>query len=155
MSHMANKKVVNEQGFSLIELLLVMFITFFVISIATKLSFEHIATFNDEQIQYESQLKIREAQFLAYANNEDFYVTSRNGRFSIAQSNPRNIYFEQDLPTNLQLKFTRGKYPLSTFSIRSSMIMNGIVGLSVESERGNQRYTINIGKGRFTYAKQQ
>ncbi len=150
---MVNKKVINEQGFSLIEILLVLFITFLVISFTMKLSFDHIATFNEEQIHYQLQLKIREAQFLAYANNEDFYVTTRNGRFILAQSTPKNLYFEQVLPTNIQLRFTRGKYPLSTFVIRSTMIMNGIVGINVGSERGNQRYTLNIGKGRFTIAK--
>ena len=155
MKHMANIKVINERGFSLIELRLVLFITFSVISMAMKLSFDHIATFIDEQIQYESQLKIREAQFLAYANNEDFYVTSLNGRFSLAQSKPENIYFEQYLPKDVQLKFTRGKYPFPIFVIRSTMIMNGIVGINIESERGNQKYTLNVGKGRFTYAKQQ
>ena len=149
------KEVQKEQGFSLIELLLVMFITFFVTSIVMKMSFNHIATFNDFQIQYESQLKIREAQFLAYANKEDFYITLRNGRFSIAESTPRNIYFEQYLPADVQLKFTRGRYPLSTFVIRSTMVTNGIVSLHVDSERGNQQYTLNIGKGRFTHAKQQ
>ena len=150
---MVDKKVVNERGFSLIELLLVMFITFSVISIVMKLSFDHIESFIDEQIQYQPQLKIREAQFLAYANNEDFYVTSRNGRFSLAQSRPENIYFEQYLPEDVHLKFTRGKYPLLTFVIRSTMRTNGIVGLNIDSKRGNQRYTLNIGKGRFTYAK--
>lgn len=153
MSFIVNEKVIEERGFSLIELLLVMFITFFIISIVMKMSFDHIATFNDYQIQYESQLKIREAQFLAYANKEDFYITLRNGRFSIAQSTPRNLYFEQYLPSDVQLRFTRGQYPLSTFVIRSTMITNGITKLHVDSERGNQQYTLNIGKGRFTYAK--
>lgn len=143
---------INEKGFSLIELLLVMFITFLVISLVMKMSFDHIATFNDNQIQYESQLKIREAQFLAYANKEDFYITLRNGRFSIAESTPRNLYFEQYFPGDVQLRFTRGKYPLSTFVIRSTMITNGIVTLHVDSARGDQRYTLNLGKGRFTYA---
>ena len=82
MSHITDKKLVNERGFSLIELLLVMFITFSVISIVMKLSFDHIATFIDEQIQYELQLKIREAQFLAYANSEDFYIPIIEGERS-------------------------------------------------------------------------
>ena len=144
----------SEKGFSLIELLLVLFITFFVISIVMKMSFEHIAAFNDEQIQFQTQLKIREAQFLAYANNEDFYITSRNGKFSVAQSTPTNIYFEQQLPPNIQLRFTRGEDKLSTFVIQSTMNTNGILSLHVETQRGNRQYTVNIGKGRFTYAKQ-
>ena len=153
MSHITDKKLVNERGFSLIELLLVMFITFSVISIVMKLSFEHIATFIDEQIQYELQLKIREAQFLAYANSEDFYITLRDGRFSIAQSKPSNLNFEQYLPDDVKLRFTRGEYRLSTFVIYSTMITNGIVKLHVDTERANQQYTLNLGKGRFTYAK--
>jgi len=148
-----NKIAINERGFSLIELLLVLCITFSVISIVMKMSFNHIATFIDEQIQYESQLKIREAQFLAYANNEDFYITLRNERFSIAQSKPDNLYFEQYLPDDVKLRFTRGEDRLSTFVIYSTMMTNGIVKLHVDTKRGNQQYTLNIGKGRFTYAK--
>lgn len=153
MTQISMKKL-GEKGFSLIEILLVLFITFFIVSFVMKMSFGHIATFNDEQIQFQTQLKIREAQFLAYANNEEFYITSLNGRFSIAQSIPSNIYFEQQLPSNIHLRFTRGEYPLSTFVIQPTMNTNGIVGLHVESERGKLQYTLNIGKGRFTYAKQ-
>ena len=147
------KLKISEKGFSLIELLLVLFITFFVVSIVMKMSFGYIATFNDEQIQFQTQLKIREAQFLAYANNEDFYITSRNGKFSIAQSKPTNIYFEQKLPPNVQLRFTRGEDKLTTFEIQSTMNTNGILSLHVETQRGNQQYTLNIGKGRFTYVQ--
>ena len=147
-----NEKVVSERGFSLVELLLVMFITFFVISIVMKLSFEHIAMFNDYQIEYESQLKIREAQFLAYANEEDFYITALNGRFTLAQSTPRNLYFEQYLPDDIKLRFTRGKYHMPIFVVHPTMITNGVISVNIDSERGNQRYTLNIGKGRFTYA---
>lgn len=151
--NMNDLKIAEEKGFSLIEILLVLFITFFVISIGMKMSFGHIAAFNDEQIQFQSQLKIREAQFLAYANNEDFYITSRDGKFSIAQSTPTNIYFEQKLPPNVQLRFTRGEDKLSTFVIQSTMNTNGILRLHVETQRGNQQYTLNIGKGRFTYVQ--
>ena len=150
---MNDSKIADEKGFSLIEILLVLFITFFVISIVMKMSFGHIAAFNDEQIQFQSQLKIREAQFLAYANNEDFYITSRDGKFSIAQSTPTNIYFEQKLPPNVQLRFSRGEDKLSTFVIQSTMNTNGILRLHVETQRGNQQYTLNIGKGRFTYVQ--
>ena len=152
---MKSRKLDNEQGFSLIEMLLVLFISFFVISFFMKISFNYIEAFNNEQIQFQSQLKIREAQFLAYANDEDFYITSLNGSLFMAQTKPNNIYFEQELPANIKLWFTRGEYPLSTFVIRSTMVTNGIVGLHVDSERGSQHYTMNIGKGRFTYAKKQ
>lgn len=149
--------IFNENGFSLIEMLLVLMVTLLLSTFLIKFSFQHIQSFNKSQIEFETQIVFREAQFLANANNNRLYVGSKNGLFYIKNPREVNYFFEQQIPSDMKVIFTDNKKNMKDIQfiqIEPDMMMDPkIAGLVYETDKGRTYYTMNFGKGRFTYAK--
>lgn len=147
------KKVIeSEKGFTLIEMLLVLFISFFLVSIVTLFSYKYIGEYNDTQIIYELQTKIREAQFLGYANEYGHYLTYFDSRvFGIYQSRLEGWQFAQKMPSTIKLHIGYANGSIKPYRLKSNMNVGGIGTLKVQTARGIEHYTINLGKGRFTH----
>lgn len=150
MSHLKRRKD-TQGGFTLIEILLVLFISGFLVSIVTIFSFKYIGEYNDTQIVYEIQTKLREAQFLGYANRNGHEIAYfSNNVFGIYRLRIDDWHFAQLIPPSVELYFgANGKN--YSFRIKSNMNFSGIGTLRVETSRGIEHYTINLGKGRFTH----
>jgi prepilin-type N-terminal cleavage/methylation domain-containing protein len=150
MSHRKRSKQL-QGGFSLIEILLVLFISCSLVSIVTFFSFKYIGEYNDTQIIYEIQTKIREAQFLGYANQKGHKVNYfKDNVFGIYRLRIDDWHFAQQIPPSVNLYFGANGSNYF-FRIRSDMNFSGIGTLRVETSRGIEHYTMNIGKGRFTH----
>lgn len=142
----------SQGGFTLIEILLVLFISCFLVSIVTIFSFKYIGEYNDTQIVYEIQTKLREAQFLGYADQNGHEIAYlRNNVFGIYRLRIDDWHFAQQIPPSVKLYFGLSNGKNYTFRIKSNMNFSGIGTLRVETSRGVEHYTINLGKGRFTH----
>ena len=152
ISHRKMKDKV-QGGFSLIEILLVLFISCFLVSIVTTFSFKYIGEYNDTQIVYEIETKLREAQFLGYANQNGHYINYFQNRvLGIYRLRIDDWHFAQQIPPSVKLYFGLSTGSSNYFlRIKSNMNFSGIGTLRVETSRGVEQYTINLGKGRFTH----
>lgn len=143
----------NEKGFTLVEMLLVLAITMVIFTLVATFSYKFIGEYNDKQIQYEVQLKLREAQTVALANKTYYIVTFKYNTLHIYQNVMEPPYFIQPMPSSIYAEIGFHGNNSEPFTFSPNLKVNGIGYLNFYTERGNIYYTINIGKGRFSYAK--
>lgn len=139
----------NSKGFTLIEMLAVLFIVFSLSAIIMNFSFKHLHYFAEDQLLFELQLKFREAQLIAHHNQREVFFSTLNNDLIIYDI--EKTYFRQTFPPNLEVSITHNFSNKRLIEIDSTM--GNLVGgkITVKSERKKQEARIQLGKGRFFY----
>lgn len=145
---------VNEHGFSLIEMLLVLCITMVVFGVITKFSYDYLNDYNQEQIKHEILLKIREMQFLTHANDEVYGMVYQYGKIRIYDNYTEENYFEHKMPPNIDILLHYTSFQSPFIHFRPDLSSRGTASFKYYTKRGISRYTINLGKGHITSDEQ-
>ena len=149
----ALKNLTNERGFSLLEMLLVMFISFTIIGFITIFSFKFIDAHTDEQYMYQVQAKIKEAQFVSYANKQFQVISMRRNIFGIYAYRNYNWLHAQFTRKQVVANVYHANENITTsVMINHRMNLSGISKIVFYSRRGYDEFTMHLGKGRITHA---
>lgn len=140
----------NERGFTLIEMLLVLVITLFISSLFIKFTFNHLSSYTNYQIIHQLQLKIREYQFLAHVNETYYRIYGFDDTFFIYQKNHwEDKVYEQKIPPGMWVSIGH-TINTSSYMVKEDMTFNGIGSFDVKIGNKKYYYTMNMGKGRYT-----
>ena len=144
---MERKKVNNSNGFTLIEMLLVLFIVLLTSSIVFKITLTMTEKRVVNQFFQQVMLDIQEIQSLAIAINEpfnvQFYTNNHYKGYSIFSG---EIIFERDFPKNITLEVTSN---LKYFMVHPNGDVSNFGTIRFNTNFGQKNLIIYIKEGRM------
>lgn len=140
----------DEKGFTIIEMLLVLSIVMVVSSSVILLSASKLEEMEEERFYKQLHLDIQRIQAISIGENKYTYIYFINNRRSYQARSANIILFEKELPRNMHLA---DESTIKTISFHPNGNLNNFGNLLFETERGEKRITLYIGRGVINYEK--
>ena len=145
-----NKCKWDEKGFTIIELLLVLSIVMVVSSSVILLSSSRLEEMEEERFYKQLHMDIQRIQAISIGESKYTYLHFINNRTSYQAKSANVTLFEKEFPKNMRLA---DESTIKTISFHPNGNLNNFGNLLFETERGEKRITIYIGRGVINYEK--
>ena len=140
----------NEKGFTMIEMLLVLSIVMVVSSSVLFISSTKIKEMEEERFYRQLHLDIQRLQAFSIGEFKYTYLEFSNFRTRYEAKSGDEILFEKDLPKNMRLA---DESTLKRVAFHPNGNITNFGNLLFETERGEKRITVYIGRGVINYEK--
>ncbi|WP_370627158.1 competence type IV pilus minor pilin ComGD [Psychrobacillus sp. INOP01] len=140
----------NEKGYTLIEMLLVLTIVMVVSSSVLFITSTKMKDMEEERFYRQLHLDILRLQAISIGENRYTYLNFPNNRTQYKAESAGTVWFENDLPKNMRLS---DESTLKVISFHPNGNINSFGNLLFETERGVKRITFYIGRGVINYEK--
>ncbi len=140
----------NEKGFTMIEMLLVLSIVMVVSSSVLFISSTRIKEMEEERFYRQLQLDIQRLQAYSIGEFKYTYLEFPDFRTRYEAKSEDQVLFAKDLPKDMLLS---NNSTLKRVAFHPNGNVTNFGNLLFESERGEKRLTVYIGRGVINYEK--
>lgn len=147
MRQQVKRTAQNEEGFSLIEMLVVMMIFMIISSSVMIYVTKSLATYTNEQYIDKTELVIRMTQLKAMEDREIYNIRMDScWKIMIRRSGSADLFYEEVLPEHIALYISDYGQPIS-FNQNGNVRIAG--SITYHFNDTVYEYSINLGKGRL------
>lgn len=145
-----NKFKWNEKGFTMIEMLLVLSIVMVVSTSVIFFTSTRMKEMEEERFYKQLHLDVQRLQAISIGEYGYTHLTFKNNKTKYEAIMSNVLLFERDLPKNMRLS---DDSTLKVISFHPNGNVNDFGNLLFETEKGEKRITLYIGRGVINYEK--